>query len=233
MNIYCQALFILAIDKFSRLVINQKAMKDIGRRLKYFRQKLELSQLELSQRSNISQASIARIEANQQKNLKTETLKKLADALGISSSQLIEEPAMIKEEALPYGAPKMLPVMKLEKFITLKRPSNLKEKADFLEPSLSHNQDAVFLTATGTLISSPIINEGDLLLIEPSSEVNNGDIVLFISNDQNTIGKIFYHPPIYILQPLNKESKPIIFNKRERKRPGVRIFRISEIRKKY
>lgn len=208
-------------------------MREIGKRIKYFRQKLGLSQFELSQRSNVSQASIARIEANQQKNPKKETIEKLADALGISLSQLMEEPAMIKEEALPYGAPKMLPVMKLEKLITLERPYNLKEKADVLEPSLSHDQSAFFLIATNALISSPLINEGDLLLIEPSSEVNDGDIVLFISNDQNTIGKIFYRPPIYILQPLNRESEPIIFTKRERKKPGVRIFRISEIRKKY
>jgi len=138
---------------------------------------------------------------------------------------------MIKEEMPTYGAPKILPVIKLEKFIALKRPFNLKEKANLLEPSLSHDQDAVFLVATGTLINSPLINEGALLLIEPNSEVNNGDIVLFISNDQNTVGRIFYRPPIYILQPLMK-SEPIIFNKKDRKRLGVRILRISEIRKR-
>jgi transcriptional regulator with XRE-family HTH domain len=66
-------------------------MKDIGRRLKYFRQKLGLSQLELSQRSNISQASIARIEAYKQKNLKTKTLERLAAALELSLSQLLED----------------------------------------------------------------------------------------------------------------------------------------------
>jgi len=73
-------------------------MRDIGKRIKYFRQKLGLSQFELSQRSNVSQASIARIEANQQKNPKKETLEKLADALGISLSQLMEEPAMIRRK---------------------------------------------------------------------------------------------------------------------------------------
>lgn len=233
MNTYCQVLFIRAIDKSLYIGINQRTMRDIGSRLKYFRQKIGLSQLELSQRSNISQASIARIEANQQKNLKTETLKKLAAALKISLSQFLEEPQMIKEEIPPYGAPKMLPVIKLEKFITLKRPFNLKEKANLLEPSLSHDQDAVFLVATGALINSPLINEGDLLLIEPSAEVKNGDIVLFISDNQNTVGRIFYRPPIYILQPLNQDAEPIVFNNKERKRRGVRIFRISEIRKKY
>jgi transcriptional regulator with XRE-family HTH domain len=226
------------IDKYSCLGINQRTMKDIGRRLKYFRQKLGLSQLELSQRSNISQASIARIEAHQQKNLKTRTLERLAASLELSLSQLLEDPAMIKEELSSYGAPRMLPVMNLEKFISVKRPFNVKEKVDLFEPSLSHDQGAVFLIATGTFISSPfisspLINEDDLLLIEPNSQVNDGNIVLFLSNKENAVGKIFYRPPLYLLQPLNKESEPFIFTEKERKKLGVRIFRISEIRKKY
>jgi hypothetical protein len=60
-----------------------------------------------------------------------------------------------------------------------------------------------------------------------------GDLVLFLSNEKNTIGKIFYHPPLCILQCLNKESEPFIFSEKERKKLGVRIFRIGEVRKKY
>lgn len=225
--------FMHVVDKYSCIGINQRIMKDIGRRLKYFRQKLGLSQFELSQRSNISQASIARIEAHQQKNLKTKTLERLAAALELSLSQLLEEPAMIKEELSAYGAPRMFPVMKLEKFISVKRPFNVKEKADLFEPSLSHDQGAFFLIAKGTFISSPLINEDDLLLIEPNSQVNDGNIVLFLSDKENAVGKIFYRPPLYILQPLNKESEPFIFTEKQRKKLGVRIFRISEIRKKY
>lgn len=233
MYIIIAILYICDVDKSLRLGINQSVMKNIGGRLKYFRQKLGLSQLELSQKSNISQASIARIEANQQTNLKTKTIEKLADALEISLSHLLEDPLMIKEEVSPYMNPKMIPVITLEKFITLKRPDNLREKADYLEPSLSHDQNAVFLKATGALISSPLINEDDLLLIEPDAEVKDGDIVFVISNDQNTIGRLLYRPPINILQPLKQESEPIVFNKKEIKKHGVRIFRIGEIRRKY
>jgi transcriptional regulator with XRE-family HTH domain len=209
------------------------AMKDIGRRLKYFRQKLGLSQLELSQRSTISQASIARIEASKQKNLKTETIRKLAAALELSLSQFMEEPAMIKEGMSSYGPPKMLPVIKLEKFIDVKKLSAVKEKADIFEPSLSHDQGAVFLIATGAFTSSPLINESDLLLIEPNTQVNDGDIVLFLSNEKNGIGKIFYRPTFCIVQPFNKESAPFVFTKKETKILRVRIFKISEIRKKF
>ena len=72
-------------------------MKGIGRRLKNFREQMGISQLELSHRSGISQASIARIESDLQRNLKADTIKKLADSLGVSVSRLIEEPSIIKE----------------------------------------------------------------------------------------------------------------------------------------
>ena len=54
----------------------------------------------------------------------------------VSLSDLFEEPVMIKEEVSPYMNPKMIPVITLEKFVTLKRSDNLREKADYLEPSL-------------------------------------------------------------------------------------------------
>jgi SOS-response transcriptional repressor LexA len=208
-------------------------MKNIGGRLKFFRQKLGLSQLELSQKSNISQASIARIEAHQQKNLRTRTVEKLAAALEVSLSHLLEEPLMVKEEVSSYMIPKMIPVMTVEQFITLKRSDNVKERVNYIEPSFSHDQNAFFIKVTGALISRPLINEADLLLIEPDAEVKDGDIVLLISNDRNSIGRLFYRPPIHILQPLKEESEPISFTKKEIKQRGVRIFRIGEIRRKY
>ena len=72
--------------------VKQIPMKGIGRRLKNFREQMGISQLELSHRSGISQASIARIESDQQRNLKADTIRKLADSLGGSVSRLIEEP---------------------------------------------------------------------------------------------------------------------------------------------
>ncbi len=207
-------------------------MKDIGKRLRNLRNRLGISQLELSNRSGISQASIARIETNQQKNLKARTLQKLADSLGITVSALIEEPVMIKEERPPYPAPKMLPVITLDKFREVKKVSDLEEKAGSFEPSLSSDDGAFFLMATPGLLSRPIINEGDLLLIEPGSSVKEDDIVLFLSHEYAGIGQLFRHSSIYILQPLNHESSPRVLKREEIKRPGVRILRVSEIRRK-
>lgn len=208
-------------------------MRNIGNRLKYFRERLGLSQLELSQKSNISQASIARIEANQQKNLKTETIEKLASAFEIPLSQLLEESLMIREETPPYEATKMLPVIKLEEFIRTRGRLNIKAKADVFEPSLTRDPEAFFLLSTEVFIGIPSINKGDLLLIEPNARIQDSDIILFLSKNKTSIGKIYCRSSVCILQPLNQDSEPIFFANKKRQKDDIRLFRVSEIRKKY
>jgi len=211
--------------------VNLLTMANIGKRLKELRKKLGLSQLELSQRSSISQASIARIETNQQKNLKSDTLEKLSAALGISLSELFEKPEMIGEETPHYGAVRMLPVVTLKEFLSKKIPSLLKESAILFEPVLTQIENAFFLQATNSLISVPHINKGDLVLIEPNSQIKDGDMVLFISNERIFIGNIFYDPVASIIQPLDRSLKPVIFNIKKRRKNKIQILRISEIRK--
>ena len=210
-------------------------MKGIGRRLKHYREQMGISQLELSHRSGISQASIARIESDQQRNLKAETIRKLADSLGVSVSRLIEEPSIIKEELTSYATPKMLSVIRWDKFKDLKskRGPLLKDNADSTEPSLSSDQNAFFMIASAGLISVPMVNEGDLLLIEPSTHYRDGDLVLFLSHELTTLGRIYCYPRMTILLPLSKESPPHVLKKEDVRKPGVRILRVSEIRKKY
>jgi len=210
-------------------------MKGIGKRLKYFRGQMGLSQLELSHRSGISQASIARIESDQQRNLKAETIRKLADTLGVSVSRLIEEPSIIKEELTSYVTPKMLPVIRWDQFKCLKskRAPLLKENADSTEPSFTSDQNAFFIIASAGLISAPMVNEGDLLLIEPSTHYRDSDLVLFLSHKLTTLGRIYCYHRMTILLPLTKESPPHVLKKEDVRRPGVRILRVSEIRKKY
>ena len=150
-------------------------------------------------------------------------------------SRLIEEPSIIKEEITSYVTPKMLPVIRWDKFKDLKskRVSSLKDNADFFEPSLSRDQNAFFMIASAGLISSPMVNEGDLLLIEPNIQYKGGDLVLFLSDELTTLGRIYCYPTMTILLPLSKESPPRVLKKEDIRRPGVRILRMSEIRKKY
>lgn len=211
--------------------VNLSKMSNIGKQLKDIRKKLGISQFELCRRSNVSQASIARIETNQQKNLKSETLEKLSRALGISLSQLMAKPETIAEETHQYSAVKMIPVVTLEEFITKKIPFDLKESALSFEPVLTKSMNAFFVRASGSLACPPGIKEGDLILIEPDKKVNDSDLSVYIFEKTTFVGRMFYEKNINVLQPLTESLKPIIFKKR--KKTGSTIFRISEIRKKF
>jgi transcriptional regulator with XRE-family HTH domain len=62
----------------------------LGRRLKRIREQQRLSQLRLSQRSRVAQGYISALEAGTQTNPGIETLRKLAKALGVRVTALLE-----------------------------------------------------------------------------------------------------------------------------------------------
>jgi len=205
-------------------------MRTIGKQIKFFRENLGLSQLDLSQKSNVSQASIARIEADKQKNLKKETIEKFASALGISFSQLMEESSVIREDSAAYTALRMIPVIKPERNEDFQQIVSLIKKSDFHEPSFSKDKNAFFVLINEVL-AGDIINIGDMILVEPDVKIREGELALYLSSKQTIIGKVYFHNNIYIIHPLRHESPPISFNRKDMKKNRIHIFRISEIKK--
>lgn len=62
----------------------------IGRMLKRLREERGLSQLALAKKARVAQAYISEMEAGEKKNPGIETLKKLARALGVPVTELLE-----------------------------------------------------------------------------------------------------------------------------------------------
>src|SRR5208282_6212071 len=112
-------------------------VETLGQRLKYYREQIGLSQIDLSEKSTISQASIARIESGRQKNLKRETMKRLADGLGISLTQLMEPVTMVREEEAAYVSARIVPVLGIKDIDVMKDLGASARKADIFESSLS------------------------------------------------------------------------------------------------
>lgn len=205
-------------------------MENIGSRIKYYREQLGLSQLELSQKSDVSQASIARIELGKQLNLKRDTLKKLADGLGISLSELMGFPDVVKEEKAPYTPTRMIPIVKLKNIENIRSYRTSNTKTDKYEPSISSDRKAFYLLITTELMSEPIIDEGDMILVEPSVELTEKDMVLYLSEKKWGIGSIYFHPDSFIIKPLGQNLPPLLFKRAKKKQ--IIIFKISEIKKK-
>jgi transcriptional regulator with XRE-family HTH domain len=62
----------------------------IGRVLKRLREKKGLSQAALAKQSGVAQGYISQMEAGEKKNPGIETLKKIAKALGVPVTELLE-----------------------------------------------------------------------------------------------------------------------------------------------
>ena len=206
-------------------------MENLGKRLKYYREQIGLSQIDLSEKSGISQASIARIESGKQKNLKRETMKRLADGLGISLTQLMEPLMVVSEEEAAYGLARAVPVINIKDIDVMKGPAASSRKAETFEPSLSSDKNAFYLKVTADLTVRPVIEEGDMILIEPAAKIREGDMVLFLSAEKKCLGRIFYPYDNLLIQPLDQDLTPIMFRKKEKGRRSVRILRVSGIKK--
>jgi len=205
-------------------------VETLGRRLKYYREQIGLSQIDLSEKSNISQASIARIESGKQKNLKRETMKRLADGLGISLSELMEPVTVVREENAAYSSAKAVPVLRIKDIDVMKDLDASTRKADTFEPSLSSDKNAFYLKVTASLTIRPVIEEGDLILIEPAAEIKEGDMALFLSAENKCLCKIYYPYNNLLIQPLDHAFPPIMLKRKERGRHTIRILRVSGIK---
>lgn len=63
----------------------------LGEKVRQTREKLGMNQKQLAEASGITQATISRIESGQVKELKSEALKRLAKALGITVDYLVSK----------------------------------------------------------------------------------------------------------------------------------------------
>jgi transcriptional regulator with XRE-family HTH domain len=63
----------------------------LGEKVKTLREKKGMNQKEVAEASGITQATISRIESGQVKELKSEALKRLAGALGVTVDYLVDK----------------------------------------------------------------------------------------------------------------------------------------------
>jgi transcriptional regulator with XRE-family HTH domain len=205
-----------------------------GKRFKQARRKLGLSQLELSELSGISQASIARIEAGRQKNLRVGTIKSLSGALEVSLSGFWDEPKAAREAEADYAGLSMLPVVEwdeVQRSADTFPPSQWRAAGQ--EPAVAGSGAAFFVVVPAGLAVDNLFGKGDLLLMQEIDLPEEGSLclVLFRTGDP-AFGRLFHHPPLYVLQQTGSEKPPITFRMPKRLSQKPLFFCVAEIRRK-
>jgi repressor LexA len=83
------------------------------------------------------------------------------------------------------------------------------EKIVLSEDELSRDPHAFALIVQGDSMSEAGILDGDLLIVSPSTKVQNGDIAVALVNKRTTtVKKVFFEGDYVMLQPANSNYKP-------------------------
>lgn len=169
--------------------------------LKRLRQIREMSGEELSAASGVSQPMISQLEQGK-KPFTQKTLEKLAKALGVTLSDIFSSNVVVATQAKPKKVP----------LISFVQAGDWTEVADQYHPGDGEmwvdapagcGDNAFALRVVGGSME-PRFREGDIIIVDPSRVVENGDyIVAKINDDEATFKKYVRDGGKVLLMPLN------------------------------
>lgn len=90
---------------------------------------------------------------------------------------------------------------------------NIEETIPIAWDFAKNARDGFVLRVKGDSMIDAGINEGDLIMIKPQPDANNGDIVVAMIEDEATVKKYFKRSDHVVLQPYNQRYAPIKVSK--------------------
>ncbi|MBE6645182.1 MAG: helix-turn-helix domain-containing protein [Ruminococcaceae bacterium] len=183
----------------------------VANKLKELRHKAGLTLEELAEKLGTSKQTIHRYENGVIANIPHEKIKRLAEALGASPSELMGWEKSISEydNLLPIKK-KNLPLVGT---IACGEPIYASEEyGSFV--TINSDIDASFcLRAKGDSMIGARIYDGDLVFIREQYTVDNGEIAAVIINDEATLKRVYYYPEEakIILTPENPKYAPLVY----------------------
>lgn len=192
--------------------------------LKMLRKKKGVTQQAVADYLGVHRVSYTDFE-NGKTNIKPDYLVKLADYFGVSVDALLGRDDDAPEEAPERTlTPDALPVYEEEYYIPVVASlhcgfgyagdgfTTIDEKPAPISFKERYGEDTVLLYATGNSMY-PTILDGDLLLVCPGSEWDDGLIVVIHANDEDTIKRIYHAKDGGIdLLPDNRKLSPKHFS---------------------
>lgn len=193
------------------------------------------TQIEIAEKIGVSQPTINKIVKQSNVAPSIDTLKKFSAFFNVSITELLGEEPISGTLARIYaeGAPavRRVPVLnkascgKWRDFTDLSYPAG---HADAFEYANTTDPHAFFLEATGDSMTGSGIYEGDLLLVEPSMQVENGHVVLAMGESGKTVKRFKRTDGMIILIPMNEKYEPIILSAEQVERENMRFYRITQ-----
>ena len=184
-------------------------------RIKELRKSKRITLERLAIAIGTSKQTIQRYETGVIANIPTDKITLLADALGVTPSELMgwEHSLASYENIIPLRK-KGLPVIGT---ISCGEPIYAEQEyGSYVQ--VNDNIDATFcLRAKGDSMIGARIYDGDLVFIRAQDSVDNGDIAAVIISDEATLKRVYYYPDEskIVLSPENPRFAPLVYTKEE------------------
>lgn len=198
-----------------------------AQRLDYYARLRGLKQIDIAKRLNVSKATVSTWFSPSNSTLpESETIKKLADLLGVSMELLLkgnqtEQVRAEIGELMNYSIPVFESVSAGFRAYT---PSEIIDYAILPFKTKSEADETLCIRVSGDSMS-PKIEDGDLIQVHKQTSVDSGDIaVVLLDGDNGLVKKVEYTADSITLISLNLNYPPIVLKGRE-------ILRVSVVGK--
>lgn len=192
-------------------------MPTIHDRLKSQRLKMGYTLAEIADIIGVKEATVQRYESGEIKNIKHDTITKLAEILKCSPSYLMGW----DDSELDLSKLGIRPI-KTKKFPMLGKIAcgePIYADADyetFVEASVDINADFCLTAKGDSMINARIFN-GDVVFIKRQPSVENGEIAAVIINDEVTLKRVYLYSNNgkLVLNPENPKYEPLVYTNEE------------------
>ena len=188
-------------------------MLDVGKMIKELRIKKNISQEDLANILSVNRATIANYESGR-RALTIDKLEELLDALDTSLADFFNSNNLEKTDLRPEEMRK-IPI--LSDVSAGYGKEALEEATHWIKLPASIARNAAFGTFVAGDSMEPKINDGDLLLVQDTPQLDSGEIGVFLLNEKVYCKRFHYNPITknLVLKSLNSNYDPIPINEND------------------
>ena len=196
-----------------------------GKLLAMHRKKNKISQEKLAKELNVSRSTVAMWENNSNEP-DNKTIVKIANILNISTDTLLGNSQNTQGVKIPVlgSVAAGIPISAIQDIID----------EEEISEELASTGEFFGLVIKGDSMS-PIITNGDTVIVRSQPDAENGDIaIVLVNGDEATCKKIKKTPEGVMLIPLNPDYEPTFYSNKQIEQLPVRIIgKVVEQRRKF
>ncbi len=201
-------------------------------KIKHLRLSKGLSQETLGEMVGVKKAAINKYETGRVVNIKRTTLQKLADALGVSPADLLDDCDSVHAYSSQLTSIRIPVLGSVPAGIPLEAIEDVVDWEDIPIEWTQGGKEFFSLRVKGDSMYPKFI-EGDTIILRKEDDCENGDIcAVYVNGYDATLKKVLKKRDCIILQPLNNAYEPKVFDYNDELNP-IRIAGVVvEIRRK-